>query len=123
MVATTSPAAMAPIAHTCFILMVLFIFIGIRLFSYPWCGSEIRLYSGRRKSVEDFAEWNKISFRCRESRQRLVAEVNQHRVVLPLRPATEGSEAAVLWPTLLVGPQAANCSTKISPQRRSAQCR
>ena len=31
--------------------------------------------------------------------------------------------AAVLWPTLLVGPQAANCSTKISPQRRSAQCR
>jgi len=34
----------------------------------------------------------------------LVAEVNQHRVVLRLKPTTEDSEAAVLWPTLFVGP-------------------
>lgn len=36
--------------------------------------------------------------------ERLVAEVKQHRVVLPLKPTTEDCEAAVLWPTLLVGP-------------------
>jgi hypothetical protein len=35
--------------------------------------------------------------------ERLIAEVNQHRVVLPLKPTTEDSEATVSWPTLLVG--------------------
>lgn len=34
----------------------------------------------------------------------LVAEVNQHRVVLQLKPTTEDGEAAVLWPTVLVSP-------------------
>jgi hypothetical protein len=57
MVVRINPAATAPFAHTGFVLfIVFFIFIGISLFSCMWSGSEIRLYSERRKAGKDFAE-------------------------------------------------------------------
>ena len=36
--------------------------------------------------------------------ERLIAEVNQQRMVLPVEPKAKDSETAVLWPTPFVGP-------------------